>query len=341
MKERCKTFIALILFLVGFSPAWLHAEEQLPLKGFSISGWVFFDYAYLFSSKGPLAEEHGRGWNLFQFRRAYFTLDHKFSENFMFRFRTDADREDSEKARLFLKNLYLEWSHLVPNAKLYIGMISTPAKELSEPVWGYRGVEKTLIDVFKQETGQSIDFSSADVGVGLKGKFGRRWFYDAVFVNGAGYTHPEGDKYKKLAALVGVSPLKGFSIAGYVDVEKQDPEHTNVTLKSDILYKSEEVSLGLEMLQYNDEAKNLKRKGISLFGTLRIGDKAKIIGRYDFFNPVLGKGLGEKDEINFFIFGLDYFPHDFVHVIPNLRLKTYADERNSDFLGYVTFEFKF
>ena len=217
-----KRYVCLPFLLVIFSLCLLispgMAQEKDPLDGFSIGLRVFFDYASLLSEQGPMADRYGKGWNSFQFRRAYLTLDHQISDSFKVRFRTDADREADDKARIFLKNLYLEWSRLVPQARLTIGMIPTPGKILSESVWGYRGIERTLIHAYKQQTGADVDYSPADLGVGLEGTMGKYFFYHLTAANGAGYSHPEGDKYKKFALQLGVTPFEGFFIAGYIDV---------------------------------------------------------------------------------------------------------------------------
>lgn len=121
--------LGLILFL--FSLSFVQAQGKNPLEGFSIKGKAYFDYSYLLSSSGPIAEDKGTGWNDFKFRRAYFTMEHQMSERFKFRFRPDSDRNVDDKSRVFMKHVYLEWKKLIPDSKLYIGLSPTPTKELS------------------------------------------------------------------------------------------------------------------------------------------------------------------------------------------------------------------
>jgi hypothetical protein len=332
-------FLGLILFLFSQPPVF--GQEKNPLEGFSIKGKAYFDYSYLLSSKSPLAEKYGDGWNAFKFRRAYFTLEHQISDRFKFRFRTDADRKVDDKFRVFMKHVYLEWKNLIPDSKLYIGLSPTPTKELTEAVWGYRGLEKTLMDVYKDQTGQSVDFASADMGLGLKGKFVKEVGYYIMFSNGAGYSHPEGDKYKKFAAQLQFFPVEGITIAGLVDAEKQNGDSTNYTYKGDLLYKKGDIALGCEIFQYTDNEKDLKRGGFSFFGTYKVAKEIRILARYDFFNPFIDIQDVEDDEINYIIVGFDYFPSKFVHVIPNIRFKNYADDRSTDIIALLTFELKY
>jgi len=336
-----KIFCTLFLLLFMSSFSHVLAQEKNPLEGFTIKGKAYFDYSYLLSSKGPMAEKYGDGWSVFKLRRAYFTLEHKFSDTFKFRFRTDADRKVDDKSRVFMKHVYLEWTNLIPESKLYIGMSATPTKELAEGLWGYRGVEKTIMDAYKDQTGQSIDFSSADLGFALKGKIIKQLHYYVMFSNGAGYSHPERDKYKKFAAQLQLLPLEGLTLAFLIDTEKQDIGATNYTYKGDLLFKKGKIGLGSEIFKYTDNKNSLKRGGFSIFGNCLIADKMKIFARYDLYDPFIGVEEIVDDEINYIIIGLDYFPHKLVHVMPNIRFKSYADDRNTDIIALLTFELKY
>jgi len=341
MKKLCFRPFSLVLILILFSQAYVSAEDKNPLEGFTIKGKAYFDYGYLLSSKGPVAEKHGEGWNYFIFRRAYFTLEHKINDTFKFRFRTDADRKVDDKARPFLKHVYLEWTNLIPESKLYIGLSATPTKEISEAIWSYRGVEKTLMDAYKDQTGQSVDFASADLGFALKGKIVKQLHYHIMLSNGAGYSHPERDKYKKFAAQLQLLPIEGLTIVGLIDIEKQDEDSTNYTYRGDLFYKKGNIALGSEIFQYSDNKKELKRGGFSLFGNYKIAKKIRFFARYDFYNPFIDVQDVEKDEISYIIIGFDYFPHKLVHVMPNIRFKSYADDRSSDVIMLLTFELKY
>lgn len=340
MKFLFRMFsIGLIFFFFSLSPVL--GQDRNPLEGFMINGKVYFDYSYLLSQKGPEVENHGKDWNHFKFKRAYLTVEHQISEKFKFRFRTDADREADDKARPFLKHVYLEWENLIPESKLYIGLSATPTKELSEAVWGYRGVEKTLMNAYKDQTGQSIDFSSADLGFALKGKIVKQLHYHLMFSNGSGYAHPERDKYKKFIAQLQVFPIGELSIVGYIDVEKQNADSTNYTYKGELLYKKKKIALGSEIFQYKDSENDLKRSGFSFFGSYQIVKEIKIFARYDFYNPFIDVQGRDDDEISYIIIGFDYFPHKLVHVMPNIRVKSYADDRSADVIAFLTFELKF
>jgi hypothetical protein len=341
MNQKISRIIFWIMVLYGFRWYSVFAQHTHALEGFEIKGKAYFDYGYLLSSKGPLADRYGDGWNYFKFRRGYFTLDRQFGDVFNFRFRTDADREADDRLRPFVKNLYLEWKNLIPESKLYIGMIPTIAAELSQEIWGYRGIEKLLIHTYIEQTGQGVDFYTADMGFGLNGKVMKWFYYNVIFVNGAGYSHPERDKYKKVGGQLQLRPIEGLILAGYVNAEKQDENSTNYTYKGDVFYKKSPVALGFEIFQYANNLSALKSVGLSMFGVCKIANQAKIFVRYDFYDPFVGVQDIEDDEINYFIAGVDYFPHELVHVMPNIRIKTYRDDRHSDVTALLTFELKY
>lgn len=340
MKKWVCLPIQVVIFAALFTVSLSRAQEYEPLSGFSLGLKVFFDYSSVLSRQGPIVEKYGKGWNSFQFRRAYVDLDHRISDSFKVKFRTDADREADDKARVYIKNLYLEWDRIIPQAGLYLGMIPTPGKALSESVWGYRGIERTLIHVYKQQTGEDIDFFPADLGVGLKGNLGKYLFYHLVAANGAGYSHPEGDKYKKFELQFGVTPLQGLFIAGYIDYERQNPTAVNWTWKGDLLYKGMKLALGFETFCYDDNLRQAIRGGSSLFGNYRIAESAAIFARIDIYEPVRNRRSGEDGQ-SLILFGFDYSPHNRIHLMPNLRFKSYEDERKTDILGVLTLEIRY
>ncbi len=159
--------------------------------------------------------------------------------------------------------------------------------------------------------------------------------------NGAGYYHPERDKYKKFAAQLQLLPIEGLTVGGLIDIEKQDGDSTNYTYRGDLLYKKGNLVLGSGIFQYKDNQNSLKRSGFSLFGTYKVAKEIKIFARYDFYNPFIDVAGKDDDEITYIIIGFDYFPDKLVHVMPNIRFKSYADDRRSDVIALLTFELKY
>ena len=152
--------------------------------------------------------------NFFAFRRAYFTYENKISDKLKFRFRYDADNTANgprstsrqatkdDKLRPFIKHLYLEWSNFLPNSSLKVGMTETLTFKLGR---GPLGLPERRQDPHGRLQGHHREGDRrdrADLGASLTGTLGKDFRYGVMVSNGAHYSHPEGDKYKKLMAQV-------------------------------------------------------------------------------------------------------------------------------------------
>jgi hypothetical protein len=337
-----KSLIAATVFLGLFmAGASLYGQQ-------TFGATVYFDYTSYLSSKGPRtaapADTKGFMDNYFAFRRAYFTYENKISDNLKFRFRTDADTvkaldksgKADDKTRPFLKHLYLEWSNLIPKSTIKIGMADTFTFKLAEDRWGYRSVAKTLLDSFKDVTGKDIDASSADLGVSLSGTISKELRYAVQVTNGAGYSKPEGDGYKKLMTQVQVVPLAGLSLVGYMDYEKQTTGENAYTYKGDVyLEMVKGLVVGAEYFAYasglNKTASGLEYKvsGLSVFGRYSVvPDKLNAFARYDRYEP---NSRASNDRTSLAIAGLDWAPVPAsFRLQPNVWYYTYEDSAKKD-----------
>ena len=53
------------------------------------------------------------------------------------------------KMNPFVKHAYLKWKDGVGSGDLYLGLSGTPTWAVAEGLWGYRAVEKTVLDLNK------------------------------------------------------------------------------------------------------------------------------------------------------------------------------------------------
>lgn len=321
---------------------------------------VYFDYTTFLSKEGPITSAAKN--NYFAFRRAYLTYENKISDNLKFRFRYDADNtanltsvniktgaiKKDDKLRPFMKHLYLDYSGFLPGASLKIGMTETLTFKLAEDRWGYRSVAKTLVDGYKDITGVDIDASSADIGASLTGRLAKLARYGIMFYNGAGYSHAENDKYKKIAANLHLLPLAGFSIVGYLDYEKQDKDNEALTYKLDSYVEMvKNLTLGMEYFVYRND-KNLTAEknrydvsGLSIFGRYSLQpDVLALFARFDRYEP---NSRIEDDTVSLVIAGFDWAPvHKSMKIQPNLWVRTYANpEKENDIVFNLTFFLSF
>lgn len=336
-------FLNRFKFSVLFSILMLSFVFGQDDKDFKFSGNIFYDYMHGISSDGPRTRGSENG---FMFRRAYITITKKIDDNFTMRYRLDADRKADDKLRPFLKNLYLQWENLVPASALYIGMSSTPTKEVSEAVWGYRGLSKTAWDGFNDATGIDNTASSAAVGLALKGSLAENVTYHSMIANGNGYSKPESNKYKRIYTSVSAN-LSDFIVEGYFDFEGRTPDDDNLTLKGFAGYAIDGMAFGAEyyiMTMGGGAAggDDLNLTALSLFGRYDVMENITAILRYDMYDPDTDTN---DNETGLIIAALDYRPAKGISVIPNINyymnslLGSGSDE--ADIIGYLTFLWSF
>jgi len=338
------------------------------LMGFSqttsqLSGVFFADYYYNLEN----SDANAKNQNAFAFRRIYFTFDNSFTENITVRFRLESEHGkfgSAEKVTPFVKHAYLEWKNWIPNHSLYLGIGETNAFKNSEAWWGYRSIEKTIMDLNKIS-------SSADMGIALKGDLSQKLHHWFMLMNGTGYGSSEVDRFKKIGYALWVNPIPGVILEAYGDYENQDPKKANLSSAKDLYPSSGYYTLkgfvGLEKMYFslgaeaftrvNQESGSLdlndansradvKRQGYSVFGSwITPIRKLKAFARYDYYDPntddkvIVDKSgkTGKDDENTLILTGLDYIPKANIHFMPNIVYKSYSNkDKKSDLTFRVT-----
>jgi len=360
-----------ILFLFVFELCSFISLAQEESAG-KISGLMYADYFYNIERDTGIAAipnkalSGSKDFNGFQFRRIYFTYDHSITEKFNTRFRLEADQEantSNGKIGVFVKDAYISWNDIFKGSNLFIGIHPTPAFEVSESVWGYRSLEKTIMDL------RGI-VSSRDLGITLKGKIdnGGILNYSLMFGNGSGNI-PETDKYKRYYALVHIKPANNFHVSLYGDLRARP--NVNYSGGADVYsfsnhyittaffagYKNESIlSGGVEAVFFKKQNQlaetvtstavkvdDLDAVGISLFGSVPISRQLTALARWDYFDPNF-KSDYKGDSRNYLIAGIDYSPDKKVSIIPNVLIETYEDSGNNSDISItarVTFSYAY
>lgn len=330
MKSKPAIFIMAFLF-IGISA--LFAQEG------KISGYMFGDYLYEFSHPDSATDALNR--NGFQFRRIYFTYDRDLSERFTVRFRLEMNSPDFGKSDLltpYLKHAFLVWSDLIPESRLYFGISSTPTWYISEDLWGYRSVEKTIMDLRKAA-------GSSDFGMALQGKFGKAGVlnYHLMVANGAG-TKGETDKNKRVYLNVPIKIAQAYFIVPYADYEVGTNGKNKNLLAVFAGIQKPNFHGGVEVYQKTSNkalANNADKteSGFSVFGAVKAAEKVKLFARYDIYDPNTDV---DDDGNNFIIAGLDFAPEKNVNFMPNVKIESYqAEGKDANVVGALTFFFKF
>jgi hypothetical protein len=309
----------------------------------SVWGYVFGDYAYKTQNdslgrgggnvqyKGAASLNSGNvasaanpvpanvQTNAFQIRRMYLGYDYQFARNFSASavLANEQTLLANNQNTVYLKYAFVKWSNIWKNSDLIIGQYQTASFATgngTEPLWGYRAVERTLMDM------HNID-GSTDLGASLQGKLweaknvtaeGKKPCYIGYYLqvgNGNSAT-PATAQFRKVRANLYVSMLNQKLVVGayydYVTQQFSPYKTSNTTYKGYLSFKNESFHLGAEFFQQtnqnSDVYKVLEDKtkntlsvndtasgvqfGFSVFGSVKIvKNKLNFFARYDMYNP--------------------------------------------------------
>lgn len=298
-----------------------------------LSGVMFADYYSVLSADGAevkLPEKQ----NAFRFRRVYFTYDRPTSDRFDVRVRfeaNDAGFGSRTKMTPFVKHAYVKWKGAF-GGDLYIGESGTPSWAVAEKVWGYRSIEKTVLDL------NGIG-SSADIGLALKGHAGSAT-YHVMIANGPGQ-RPERDNGKKLYGSVHFTPGQNNHLELYGDLDMV-PGGDSITLKGFLGRTGDGIRAGLETFaridregSVTDPGEDVTRAGLSAFASLPLASQWRGFGRLDAVN---NDDVDTTDLV--IIGGLDWAADKDVHIMPNLYVQL-PDGPDPHIQARVTGMFKF
>lgn len=292
-------------------------------------------YAVAAHDDGELAEGEDElaGSSGLWFRRIYLTIDFQLSSNWKARLRTEMNSPGDFTSRStldpFEKDAYVQWSN--ERHKVSIGLTETPTWSIVEKVWGYRSVEKTLVDL--QRIGSSRDIGvDAQGALTADGKVG----YNVMIANGNG-TRSETNKGKKLMASLSLRPTDEWVLEAYSDYEDLPGESDRLTLQGFAGYQQGASRLGLQYVYQRREMgllSDLELRALSVFGVARLSENIKGFARFDKMfdtNPDAGRiaylPFNSDAKLNLLLFGIDYAVNENVHFMPNAEVVFY-DETN-------------
>jgi hypothetical protein len=344
---------ALCLFSVNtFAQDSLKTKTDFKPSG-KIWGYAFGDYAYKLHAD---AEKRGniqysklpQDYNSFNFRRIYLGYDYQFSPNISSQFllahestfeanTNNPDVLTDNNRAMYIKAMNIRFKNVIPGATIIAGQQATPTfSTLSEGIWGYRSIEKTIADM------RGIS-SSTDLGIAISGKIGKNENvgYDLMVGNNNG-AKVENNNFKKLyTSLYAYFFDKKLVIQGNYEVGRAalSPIKKNIsTLKAFAAYKTSKTTVGVEafrQIQTNNTTyvtgidtafSDVKPSGISFFLTQQLTkDKLNFFARFDVYNPDSkfnsnNKYIGSynSNRESFATIGLDFVPYKNVHIMPNL-----------------------
>lgn len=331
----------------------IHSQETTPYK---ISGYVFTDYFYKVQgdSSGSSGEyaPYKKDYQAFDIRRAVLSYEHSLSQKFTAGISLEGGNKylNSGRFTVILKTAYIEWKDIFEGSNLLVGYFATPAFVwgISEKMWAYRSVEKTISD-FRGLT------TAVDIGIGLRGNFDKKknYGYFVMIGNGTG-TRPENNKYKNYFASVNAKLFENLNVEAYTEFEPAAEDKNKLTVKGVMAYQKPDFTIGTEGVNqvrkrsgYNNADMNPFAISFYAHGTLIKDKKTKApklnaFARFDMYDPDMKQdSTGFKE--NFVTAGLDYMPIPSVHIMPNIWINSYKDKssaslvKDSDIVARLTF----
>src|SRR5712692_8339431 len=344
-----KAIISFVLSIFGVIS--IYGQESPQPKG-KFSGEMYYEYFYNIQQKDTSKKD----LNGFQFRRIYFTYDYAIASNFDTRFRLEADQAaltSNGKIGEFVKEAYLKWKNVFEGSDVILGLSPTPTWFVSEDAWGYRSLEKTIMDF------RGIA-SRTDLGIDLKGKIvqdGTLNYFLKIGDNSG--QSPETDKFKRYYGMLHFKPSSNFQATAYADFDAEakkldgfdglTKDNNRITFAGFIGYQEvNNFSLGLEgfyRIMQNNYSSSLTQAlqnqnvyGVSAFGWVSVKDDIRLIGRFDIYDPNTSV---DKDGNYYFLGALDYMPVKEVHIMPNIYYQSYQADVASDVVARVTVHYIF
>lgn len=350
MRIRLLTIFTILFAVLFFFNTNAQDKNAVGSVGqVKFSGLMFGDVFYNADAINPANKD----LNGFQFRRIYITTDYTINEQFSTRFRMESSISNGSNIGVFVKDAWLKWKDIFKGSDLFVGMSPTPAFEASEGAWGYRSLEKTIMDYFGI-------VSSRDIGIDLKGKLDESGVAKYWFKIGDGSGNkPETDKYKRYYAQLQFTPGSKFMITVYGDYAAHAPKLDTFDgqMKNNpafvaagfINYKQGKTfALGVEGFiksQQNNFAttgvlETQSGVGFSFWAKASLSDNVGIVGRYDTYDPNTNSAV-TNDKQSLILGAVDFKVAPKVSIMPGFEVHTLQGTADKDVTPRVTFFWEF
>jgi hypothetical protein len=326
--------------------------------------------------------------NAFQFRRLYLGYEYDISKKFAVEVLlasepnastgvsgtttiSNSDNLVDNKMAFYIKNFALRTRNVWKGTDFVIGEMLTPAfPMLTEKIWGYRSIERTISDFHKT--------NAYDVGASLQGVFDpvtKNFGYNILIGNNSAgssaslssaanantgfYKAFYGDVYAKFLNQTLIFDL-------YADYMKTAPAtvaaggQSRNMIKGFVAYTTPKITFGLEAYSQkivngvsDGTTKTSANATVETFSIYAHGaifkDKLGFFARYDGYNPDNDfnaadvyaavntnlPGYSPFTKEHFITAGLDFTPAKNVHFEPNLWFIQYKDQRDPSTTGYL------
>jgi hypothetical protein len=338
-----------------------------------ISGRMYYDITDIQNTHQVLghpgqSNRDGDDGASFDIKRFYIGIDHNFNSWLSANITTDVNFNTGTKASAttlpsatgYQLDLYVKYAYVQASyddaLNVRIGSAAMPWIPYDEDIYGYRFVEKTLVD--------RVSFgNSADWGLHVFGKFwGGLVDYQVSAVNGSGYKNPTRTQQPDVEGRIGFH-WEGFqaAVGAYNGVEGFVKCGTNIVpltncnggsgnalhhhytrLDALVAYTWNGLKVGGEYFyaqNHGAEAAALTTNtdgyGYEGFASYQIDPMWSVFGRYDYVHPTSGSIAARAFHNNYYNAGVDYSPMKWVDFALVYKHDAGADGSFSDANGTI------
>jgi len=298
------------------------------------SGLAYLDYAYLLASDDAEAV----GDNSFDYRRIYLTADARLDDAFRMRVRLEAKGSSttgSGRPAPFVKDAWLRWDYSEAGHRAVLGVQPPPLFDVTEAVWGYLSLEKTVMD--RVDARDSRDF-----GLRVDGPVAGPLSYGVMVANGNGVRpDPDGAPGKRVYGQLRLAPEGPFRATLGADVTADDAlgaeGGTSVRVSALAGAVTEAFHGGVEVfsLRLDPDAvaeTTSEGVGVSAFGAVAVSPWLELVARYDYVEADAGDAGADA---HYALAAVAYQPSPAVRLMPNLVV-TRLDGAAASVLGRFT-----
>lgn len=296
----------------------LRTSESLQLRGV-----MFMDYNYVLSDPGDATGDNGFGY-----RRVRLTSDYRINDDMRARVRLEAD-DDSDP---YVKDLFFRWDNALGEGhRIIAGITNPPAYVVSEAFYGYRALEKTIMD-------RDRIVRSRDFGLSFQGPVGNLQY--GIMVANNSNTGEETNRQKRVyGQLHSAGEKLTWSVGGdYAALE----DGSVITGNAFVGYRFDSFRLGVEgyfsPVRPEDEADDTDRLGLSVFGVASLSDNTEVVLRYDFSSR---DSMGMETDGSFLMAGVAQTLRDNVEFIPNVLVERGIGDDEARITARATLHVKF
>jgi len=277
-----------ILIILTFSFCYMQND---------INGYAIFDYSNASGDDG------------FSLNRAYISYSKDISDELYFKIRLDTKKPTGSRS-VFVKNAYVDWK-CENGDKLSMGLIGTNSYGVQEKNWGYRFIEKSVLDKYGMT-------NTADLGVGYSRNFGKIKS-NIQLLNGEGFNDQDYDHKQALytSILYGESNIvenDGINCGVVLNHSPQANGIDNNLIGFFGGWASNDIRLGIE---YNTYETDITEEAIAIYANYDLSDEWDVFLRYDSNDLDIDD---EVDAVDLTILGGVWNPTKGLYISPNVYL---------------------